>query len=205
MKCAVVLSLLFSAAAFGLVSPCSVPLVGTSEAWAKPDDVLVFAGDKPIGMCSYGFKTSTPSLIAVEGVQYTETGFRIFVRALAPGDGVLRVYGGLPGGSSYDRVTTVIHIDSCAAGAHTIDMLPAYSAPSKSLVKITPQFSGTFTGSFTWLVNGSFQLLGPVFLFTAPSDGVYSVTVKGESRCGAVEKTTTLYVGAQRFRSVRRR
>jgi hypothetical protein len=200
------LSFVAAQSAFAIVSPCGIPQFSAEDVWTIPGELVMFSASSPVGLCGWGLSTPTPAVIAVEsvGIVGGDT-IRVSVRALAPGDGILIVSGSLPGGSGYHNQVAVIHVDSCAEGAHSVGLLPVYSAPLQTKVTITPEIHGSFTRSLSWSVNGRYYSTGPVFVFTPPAGGAYTIAFHAESLCASIAAETTLLVGAQRSRAVRRR
>jgi hypothetical protein len=204
-KLSFIVVFLFAAQLRALVSPCNIPVVAPSEVFTSPNQIVVFGGHRPIGMCGYQFTTSTPDVIAIDSVEFTDTSFTIRVTTLAPGEGILIVFGTLPGGSDYRRTAATIHVDSCEEGAHAVSLPPTYSVARPAPVHIEPQIGGSFPRGFVWLVNGIPWNFGPTFDFVPSGTGTFTITLRAESLCGIVEATTLVNVGPQRTRLVRRR
>ena len=197
----IALLLLIAVPAFALVSPCSIPAVGPNEAFLFVGGAATFSGPPPVGTCGFEFRTTTPAVIAVEGLTFSASGFQVVVRALAPGEGILILHGFLRGGTEYTRQVAVIHVDC----PESLRLQPSYTASVKSPVRIVAEVSGSLD-TLQWYVNGLFASQGPSLTFEPPSTGTYLVTVYGYGLCGLLHAQSTLnVVEAPHFRAVRRR
>lgn len=202
----VLLTLLVALPLHALVSPCGIPTVTPEETRAQIGDVLLFDGAQPQGMCGFEFSTSTPSVIAVDGYQKIAGGFRVFVRTLAPGEGVLVVHGFLPGATEYTRNAATIHVEYCVPSTSTLALLPSYTVSVNAPIRIYPEVKGSF-GDLFWYIDGASAGIGPSLTFTPQRTGSYRIEVAGASWCGGSWATATLNVVAEtpRLHSVRRR
>lgn len=201
---AALLILALAVPAFGLVSPCSIPTLTRSEAWAVVGDIVMFDGAQPEGQCGFEFSTTTPSVIAVDGFARVPGGFRINVHALAPGEGILIVHGFLPGATEYTRTAAIVHVAVCEPA---VRLQPSYTASVKAPVHIDAEVHGTLSSPLLWYVNGVLAGEGASLTFVPPSAGTYFVSLYGSSSCGMLRAQSTLSVVAEtpHFRAVRRR
>jgi hypothetical protein len=123
----------------------------------------------------------------------------VYIHALVPGEGVVS-HSGI-GNQTVARV----HVQTCADRGEFIRLAPAYTAAPGQMVSIVPEIHGNFDRALFWKINGAVHSHGPPLLFLPPANGVYTLTLTGESACGAIEAKTLLLVGAQRVRAVRAR
>jgi hypothetical protein len=190
-----------------LALPCWAPVIAPAEIFAEPFETIVLGGARPLTMCAYQFATSTPDVMTIESVKFTETTFEIRVKTLAPGEGVVTVTSRAVGGGTYTVPVSKIHVDSCAEAAHAVKLPAAFSVATPVTVHIAPEITGFFQHGFYWSVNGGVPVsTGPTFDFLPPGYGTFTITVHAETAtCGSVDTTTRVTVGPTRLRSVRRR
>jgi hypothetical protein len=188
-----------------LSSYCYGVSINPAEAFAAPFDEIVLSAARPHDTCGYQFDTSTPDVISLESVTFTESTIEIRVQSLRPGEGALTVTNRLPGnGGLHTHTVSKIHVDSCAEGAHQIKLAPSYSMTPGTTLHLEPQVIGLFQGSY-WSVNDMPKIVGPLFDFTPPGLGRFTVTLHVDTYCGLLESSTLVTVAPQRARAVRRR
>jgi hypothetical protein len=168
------------------------------DVYIAPSEEITLRTTKP-SVCTRGYSAQNGGVAQVSVRSFSDYD-EVTVHGIAPGDSTIFV-----SGTFGSDVLFVAHVQACSAGSHAINLLPAYSAPAPALIRIVPQLTGNFDRGLFWFVNGQYLSTDTVLRFIPPSNGVYSVKLRGESACGIVEAQTSLYVGPQRLRSVRKR
>ena len=190
-----------------IVSPCSSPSVSPSETLAVEGDVLVYilGNSTQYRTCPYTIYTTTPDVISVGTLVIQPNGFTYLnVIAVGPGEGILMMRSLFVGGITNVRQVSAIHVDTCVAGSHSIQLRPEYAGAAFTDLEIAADVHGMFSGGLHWYINGQYIFDGPTLKYRAPGNGVYHLELRGQSGCGVISARADLVVGG-RARAVRRR